>query len=55
MVKIHIWGRETRPRPRQTEKKSRKLLYIVLTLAIIFIFFRVQALTILFFIVGFIV
>ena len=55
MTKIHLFARDNRPKPSQAQKKSHKLLWFIVIVSILFVFFKVQILTVLFFIVGFIV
>jgi len=56
MAKMHLFGRDNRPISRTREpKKHNKLIWFIIIGVIIFIFFRVQLLTILFFLVGFII
>jgi len=56
MVRIHLFGRDNRPiRKTREPKKKNKLIWFIIIAAIIFIFFRVQILTAIFFLIGFIV
>lgn len=54
MGKIHLFAKK-KPVYNKEPKKKSKWFYIIIGLIIIFLFFRIELLTLLFFIAGFII